>query len=160
MQMYGSINSFSYIRRRDRSITNKEARMITIANPIYDIVFKYLMEDNAEMQLILRRLLMAATNTDRRMDMNVEDEYYSIIESRETEIMQLDRRLAEHRVALSEAKKIISQSEQLSQKDEQLSEKDEQLRKSIKLLLQANLSIEQIASSLGISRDVVQTLAK
>ena len=158
--MYGSINSFSYIRRRDRSITNKEARMITIANPIYDIVFKYLMEDNAEMQLILRRLLMAATNTDRRMDMNVEDEYYSIIESRETEIMQLDRRLAEHRVALSEAKKIISQSEQLSQKDEQLSEKDEQLRKSIKLLLQANLSIEQIASSLGISRDVVQTLAK
>ena len=134
--------------------------MITIANPIYDIVFKYLMEDNAEMQLILRRLLMAATNTDMRMDMNVEDEYYSIIESRETEIMQLDRRLAEHRVALSEAKKIISQSEQLSQKDEQLSEKDEQLRKSIKLLLQANLSIEQIASSLGISRDVVQTLAK
>ena len=158
--MYGSINSFSYIRRRDRSITNKEARMITIANPIYDIVFKYLMEDNAEMQLILRRLLMAATNADMRMDMNVEDEYYSIIESRETEIMQLDRRLAEHRVALSEAKKIISQSEQLSQKDEQLSEKDEQLRKSIKLLLQANLSIEQIASSLGISRDVVQTLAK
>ena len=103
-------------------------------------------EDDVEMQHILRRLLMAATNAAVRMDMNVEDEYYSIIESRDTEIMQLDRRLAEQRVAMAA-------------KDEQLSQKDEQLRKSIKLLLQSHLSVEQIASSLGVSPTVVQDLS-
>ena len=81
-----------------------------VANPIYDIVFKYLMEDeriaritkrtqqmldldddlypedDVEMQRIVRRLLMAASDPDMRMDMNVEDEYYSIIEKQDTDL--------------------------------------------------------------------------
>ncbi len=39
-----------------------------IANPIYDIVFKYLMED----ERILHRLSMAAADSDMRHRMNVE----------------------------------------------------------------------------------------
>lgn len=95
-------------------------------------------EDDVEMQHIIRRLLMAATNADMRMDMNVEDEYFSIIEKRDTEIMQRDRRIAEQRV-------------EIAARDEQLSQKDEQLRVSVGLLLQAGLSKEEIAQKLHIS---------
>jgi uncharacterized protein (DUF3084 family) len=79
------------------------------------------------------------------MDMNVEDEYYSIIEKQDTEILQRDRRIAEQRV-------------EIAAKDEQLSQKDEQLRKSIKLLMQAGMTAEAIASSLNIDEGQVQFL--
>jgi len=110
-------------------------------------------DDDVEMQHILRRLLMAATNAEMRMDMNVEDEYFSIIEKWDTEIMQRDWRIAKQN------EEIANKNKELSQKDEQLSQKDEQLRKSVKMLLQAHLSIEQIASSLGVSPTVVQDLS-
>ena len=124
-------------------------------------------DDDVEMQHILRRLLMAATNAEMRMDMNVEDEYFSIIEKRDTEIMQRDWRIAEQKAEITKQNKeiakqneeIANKNKELSQKDEQLSQKDEQLRKSVKMLLQAHLSIEQIASSLGVSPTVVQDLS-
>ena len=109
-------------------------------------------DDDVEMQHILRRLLMAATNAEMRMDMNVEDEYFSIIEKRDTEIMQCNRRIAEQNV------EIANKDEQLSQKDEQLSQKDEQLKTSIQLLVKAGLSPEAIASSLNISIDTVRQI--
>lgn len=97
-------------------------------------------DDDVEMQHILHRLLMAATNAEMRMDMNVEDEYFSIIEKRDTEIMQRDRRIAEQNV-------------EIACKDEQLSQKDEQLRLSLEMLQQAGFSEEEIAAKLHIRRN-------
>ena len=57
---------------------------------------------DSDMEHIVRRLLMAATNADVRMDMNVEDEYYSVIEKRDTEILMRERQLAEQKVQLNE----------------------------------------------------------
>ena len=117
-------------------------------------------DDDVEMQHILRRLLMAATNAEMRMDMNVEDEYFSIIEKRDTEIMQRDWRIAEQNAEITKQnKEITKQNEEIANKNKELSQKDEQLRKSVKMLLQAHLSIEQIASSLGVSPTVVQNLS-
>ena len=61
--------------------------MISIANPIYDVVFKYLMEDDrkvlniddskyagdSDKEHIVHRLLKAATNAKVRQDMNLEE---------------------------------------------------------------------------------------
>ena len=117
-------------------------------------------DDDVEMQHILRRLLMAATNAEMRMDMNVEDEYFSIIEKRDTEIMQRDWRIAEQNAEITKQnKEITKQNEEIANKNKELSQKDEQPRKSVKMLLQAHLSIEQIASSLGVSPTVVQDLS-
>jgi hypothetical protein len=162
-------------------------------------------DDDVEMQHILRRLLMAATNAEMRMDMNVEDEYFSIIEKRDTEIMQRDRRIAEQNVEIAAKDEQLNQKdeqlsqkdEQLSQKDEQLSQKDEQLNQkdkqlsqkdkqlnqkneqlnqkneqlnqkneqlnqkneqllaSIRLLLQAGMTVDEIVGKLNISKDFV-----
>ena len=92
-------------------------------------------DDDMEMQHILRRLLMAATNAEMRMDMNVEDEYFSIIEKRDTEILQRDRRIAEQNVEIAakakeisqKAKEISQKAKEISQKDEEISMKDEQI---------------------------------
>ena len=48
--------------------------MMKVANPIYDIVFKYLLEDER-----------IASDAKIRHDMNVEDEFFSVIEKRDTD---------------------------------------------------------------------------
>ena len=129
-----------------------------VANPIYDIVFKYMMEDeriartilsallkiddtayadDADMEHILHRLTMAAADADMRHKMNVEDEYFSAIEKRDTEILMKQRELAE-----------ISA---------QLSEQEEMLRKTVKMLQDAGMTIEDVAKSLGKDLETIQS---
>jgi len=122
-----------------------------------------LYENDTDMQHIVRRLLMAATNADVRMDMNVEDEYYSVIEKRDTEILMRDRELAEKNVQLAEKNaqlneknaqineknaQLKEQNAQLNEKNAQLEQKDAQLRTSVQMLLKAGLSLQSIADTL------------
>ncbi|MBQ8157982.1 MAG: hypothetical protein IJ614_01075 [Prevotella sp.] len=119
-----------------------QTRKSKLSQQILNIDDSLYPEDDIEMQRILRRLLMAATDAEMRMDMNVEDEYFSIIEQRDTDILQKDRRIAEQNV-------------EIAAKNEQLSQKDEQLRKSILLLAKAGLSPEAIAENLNININTV-----
>ncbi|MDO5128898.1 MAG: hypothetical protein Q4D64_03140, partial [Prevotellaceae bacterium] len=57
---------------------------------------------DAEMEHILHRLLVAASDAKLRQDMNVEDEYFSAIETRDTAIMRRDQRIAEQSAQLEE----------------------------------------------------------
>ncbi len=128
----------------------KKMRYMEVANPIYDVVFKFLMEDDrvdAEMQRILRRLLMAAASSEMRQDMNVEDEYYSYLEMKETEVLMKDKVIAE-------------KDAQLSQQQAQLSQQQAQLRKSIKMLLNAGQSLRDIAENLGLDEKIVTKLSE
>ena len=52
-------------------------------------------EDDADMMYILRRLTAAAASARMRLDMDVEDEYYSAIEDRDTALMERERALQE-----------------------------------------------------------------
>ena len=130
----------------------KGKQMISIANPIYDAVFKYLMEDDrkvlniddtkyagdSDMEHIVHRLLKAATNAKVRQDMNIEEEFFSAIERRDTEILNRDYELAKQKV--------------------QLQEQSNLLRKSIQLFLKSCMSDEAIAAELGISLQEVEKL--
>ena len=147
--------------------------IISVANPIYDAVFKYLMEDNriaktvlsallkhqtykdgrnrqvlriddaiykgdAEMERILHRLLAAASDSKLSQDMNVEDEYFSAIESRDTAIMKRDQRIAEQ--------------------DAQLEEQRASLLASAKAMKAAGISEEQIAAMTKINIEDIKLL--
>ena len=111
---------------------------------------RYVNDD--DMQPILHRLLMAASDADTRQDMNVEDEYYSIIEKRDTEIMLSARKIAEQNVLLSE------QKAQLSEQKAQLSEQKAQLRSFAKLLTESSWSIGNIAAKMNMSVEEVEEL--
>ena len=119
-----------------------------------------------DMQPILHRLLMAASDANTRQDMNVEDEYYSIIEKRDTDILLKDKKIAEQNVLLAQNAKQLAQSKeqlaqnvkQLAQSKEQLAQKDAQLKTSIQLLQKAGLMIEDIAENLKLPVEVVKQL--
>ena len=135
-----------------------------------------------EMQHILHRLLMAATNSDMRQDMNVEDEYYSIIEKRDTEILQRDKLLAQKNVQLAQQSvqleeqsaqleeqsvqleeqsvQLEEQSAQLEEQSAQLKEQNNALRNSIQMLLNTGMSMDAIADSLGLDLQIVESLVK
>lgn len=111
---------------------------------------------DAEMEHIIHRLLMAATDANVRQDMNVEDEYFSIIEKRDTEIMMRDRQLAEQSVRIAEqGAQLKEQGAQLKQKDTIIEQQEQQLCNSIRMLLMAKMAPETIAASLGIDLEKV-----
>ena len=112
------------------------------------------------MERILHRLTMAAADAQMRHRMDVEDEYFSIIEKRDTEILIKDKRLAEQNVVIAEKDKQIQQKDcELQQKDSELQQKDVLLRKSV-MALKSTMSVEQIAATLGIPADEVRRLSQ
>lgn len=106
--------------RRDE----EDKRILRIDNKVY--------ENDADMEHILHRLTMAAADADMRHKMNVEEEYFSAIEKRDTEILM---------------------------REKQLAEQESMLRATIKMLLEAGKSLEEISIALGKDLDMVQYLA-
>ena len=98
--------------------------------------------DNNDMNYIVHRLTAAASNPIMRQNMNVEDEYYSAIEDRDTAIMSRDKKIKEQDGKIKEQDgkikeqdgKIKEQREQLDQQSEQLNKKTEQLNKKTEQL--------------------------
>ncbi len=130
-------------------------------------------QDDEDMQPILHRLLMAASDADTRQDMNVEDEYYSIIEKRDTEIMLNARKIAEQNVELSEQRAQLSeqraqlseqqaqlseQRTQLSEQQAQLSEQQSQLKTFASLLMDSGWSVDDIATKMNMTPEQIKKL--
>ena len=133
-----------------------------------------------DMQPIFHRLMMAAANVEMRQDMNVEDEYYSIIKEQEGRLYGLERdladkigqlaekdgqlaekdgQLAEKDGQLAEKDGLLAEKDgQLAEKDGQLAEKDGQLRALVKMLLQSGQTKDAIADTLHISREAIESL--
>ncbi len=111
-----------------------------------------------EMIRIVNRLMAAAADAKMRHDMNVEDEYFSIIEKRETEVMLAKKELAETKAEMKE------KDAQLEQKDAQLEQKDAQLeqmtRNSIVALLKSGMTPKAIAEALGVDASLVSRIAE
>ena len=96
--------------------------------------------DDAEMMLIIHRLLAAAADAQVRQDMNAEDEFFKAIEDRDTAIMQRDKQLAE------QSEKLAEQGQQLAEKDKQLAENRSVIFDFARHLKVSGQSISQIAA--------------
>ncbi len=133
-------------------IDELDHRMLRIDASAYD--------GDTEMGHIVRRLSMAAADADMRHRMNVEDEYFSVIEKRDSEIRMRDLQLAEKNVQLAEKdEQLAEKDEKLAEKDEKLAEKDEQLAKTIRLLKQSGMSVGDIAGHLQLDVETIERLA-
>ena len=120
--------------------TNKDGKnrqVLKIDDSVYD--------GDTEMQHILHRLLAAASDSKLRQDMNVEDEYFSAIETRDTAIMKRDQRIAE-------------QSAQLEEQSAQLEEQRAALLVSAKAMKSAGIPFEQIATITKITIEEIKLL--
>ena len=127
--------------------TNKDGhnrQVLKIDDSAYD--------GDAEMLHILHRLLAAASDAKLRQDMNVEDEYFSAIETRDTAIMKRDQRIAEQSAQLEEqSAQLEEQSAQLEEQSAQLEEQRSALLISAKAMKTAGIPVEQIAEMTRLS---------
>ena len=122
--------------------------------------------DDMEMQRILQRLLAAASNAKMRHDMNVEDEYFSVIEKRDTTIMIKDKKIAEQTAQINEqtaqineqTAQINEQTAQINEQTAQINEQTAQIKKSVQMLYDAGMSAETIAINLGMSLKTVEQI--
>ena len=84
--------------------------------------------DSSDMSYIVHRLTAAASNPQMRQNMNVEDEFYSAIEDRDTAIMNRDKKIKEQNGKIKEQNgKIKEQRERLNAQTEQLNKQTERL---------------------------------
>jgi len=126
-----------------------------------------------EMEHILHRLLSAASDVDLRQAMNVEDEYFSAIENRDTAIMMRDKRIAEQdaeieqkaaqleqkQAALEQKQAALEQKQAaLEQKQAALEQKQSALLNSAKAMKAAGISLEKISEMTALPIDIVMKL--
>lgn len=101
---------------------------------------------DANMEYIVNRLSMAAVDSEMRQNMNVEDEYYSAIEDRDTAIMNRDKKIKEQNKTISEqSSKISEQSSKISEQSSKISEQSAQIKSLASALKEKGLSEEQIS---------------
>ncbi|MBS7285433.1 MAG: hypothetical protein KIG89_08290 [Prevotella sp.] len=114
-----------------------------------------------DMNRIIHRLLSAASDAKLRQDMNVEDEYFTAIENRDTAIMKRDQIIAEHDAQIAEqGAQIAEQGAQIAEQGAQIAEQGVMLKTTIQMLVSAGLSIEMIAVNMNITADEVRKIAQ
>ena len=131
------------------------------------------MMDDEDTRRIVTRLLSAASDNQVRHNMNIEEEIFTVLENRDTEIMLYKKEASDAKKEASDAKKVINkqseqldkqseqldkqsrqldkQSEQLNKQSEQLDKQSRQLQAAIRMLHSNGMDRGQIASALGIS---------
>ncbi len=152
--LHGQINNHldKVLSVFDQSHRDKRNRQVIVLDET-----KY--EGDDDMMYLLRRLTAATANAELRMDMNVEDEYFSAIENRDTELMVQTQRLEEMNKKLAEKDNQLNEKDnQLNEKDNQLNEKDNQLKSMAQVMLSNGMSIEVIAQAMGKSAKEIQEL--
>lgn len=113
-------------------------------------VDEYSNDDN--MQYLVHRLTAAASSPKIRRDMNVEDEYYSALENRDTKIMMQDKLLRQKDQQLKQ------QNQQLEQQNQQLELQRDRLQNIAKTMLDKGMSVSDIVSMTGMSEEDIQNL--
>ena len=99
---------------------------------------------DSDMMYILHRLGLAAMDADVRQEMNDEDEFYSVLEARDTQVMKLNEQLTEKKKQLNEQKaQLNEQKAQLNEQKAQLNEKQAQLNEKTVRLAEAEAQIKE-----------------
>ena len=143
--------------------------------------------DDEEMLYLLRRLLAAASESSVRQDMNVEDEYFSAIETRDTAILNRDKIIKEKEKTIAEKEGVIAEKEgviaekegviaekegviaekegviaekdsQIAEKDSQIADQINQLRAMAKALLNAGHTVDDISRITGKPIEIIKDL--
>ena len=87
--------------RKTYRLVRYGSNRITILN-----IDESIYEGDDEMMYVLRRLKEAASDNKLRHDMNVKDEYFSVIEHRDTEILMRDKVFAKQNTQIAEQKRM------------------------------------------------------
>ena len=121
---------------------------------------------DSDMMYILHRLGLAAMDADVRQEMNDEDEFYSVLEARDTQVMKLNEQLTEKKKQLNEQKAQLNEKQaQLNEKtvmlaeaEAQLKEQKSQVKAMVKAMVGNGMTIEAVANMMNKSEDEINDL--
>ena len=109
---------------------------------------------DSDMMYILHRLGLAAMDADVRQEMNDEDEFYSVLEARDTQLMKLNEQLTEKRRQLNE------KNAQLNEKNAQLNEQNAQLNEQKAQLSEKTVRLAEAEAQLKEQKKQVKAMVK
>lgn len=116
-------------------------------------------DGDTEMMHILHRLLTAASDTKLRQDMNVEDEFFSAIENRDTEIMLRDKKIAlQGETIASQGETIASQNKTIQKLERERNAAVEQMRSVAKIMLSNGVPKDEVAKATNLSKEELDSL--
>lgn len=118
-----------------------------------------LYSEDEEMNLILHRLLSAASDAKVRQDMNVEEEFFMAIENRDTAIMMRDKKIEEQDQRIEEqGQRIEEQGQRIEEQDQRIEEQNKSLYESARALKSAGVAIDKIAAITNIPINEIEKL--
>ncbi len=107
-------------------------------------------EGDSDMERIVHRLQSAAANPDMRYRMNVEDEYFRELESRDTALMEQQKSLMEQKKSLMEKDKTLKEQEKsLKELDMMVKAQEESIRSAALAMHENGMQVEAIAKILN-----------
>ena len=114
---------------------------------------------DSDMMYILHRLGLAAMDADVRQEMNDEDEFYSVLEARDTQVMKLNEQLTEKKKQLSEKQAQLNEKTvRLAEAEAQLKEQKSQVKAMVKAMVGNGMTIEAVAKMMNKSEDEINDL--
>ena len=116
---------------------------------------------DSDMMYILHRLGLAAMDADVRQEMNDEDEFYSVLEARDTQVMKLNEQLTEKRRLLNEKNAQLNEKNaQLNEQKAQLSEQKVQLSEQKVQLSEKTVRLAEAEAQLKEQKKQVKAMVK
>ena len=132
-----------------------------------------LYKDDPEMMQIIHRLSLATMSAEVRQEMNDEDEFFAVIEARDTQVMkqkkiiseQLDKiteqqgRITEQQDRITEQQgKITEQQGKITEQQDRITEQNAQIKAMAQAMLKNGVSIDIIAQSINKSIEEVKAM--
>ena len=116
-------------------------------------------EGDEEMMRIIQRLTAATVTADVREEMQVEDEYFSAIENRDTELMEQKKLLEKKDNEIAKKDNELAESkQQMAKKDDEIAQKDGQLNAAVKYMLDSGLDVAKIMQATGLTQEQIDSL--
>ncbi len=107
-------------------------------------------KDDSEMLYILHRLSLASMSAEIRQEMNDEDEYYSAIEARDTQLMKLNKIISEKATQINEqATQINEQATQINEQATQINEQATQINEQATQINEQATQINEQATQIN-----------
>ena len=132
-----------------------------------------LYKDDPEMMQIIHRLSLATMSAEVRQEMNDEDEFFAVIEARDTQVMkqkkiiseQLDKiteqqgKITEQQGKITEQQgKITEQQDRITEQQDRITEQNAQIKAMAQAMLKNGVSIDIIAQTINKSIEEVKAM--
>ena len=138
-----------------------------------------LYKDDPEMMQIIHRLSLATMSAEVRQEMNDEDEFFAVIEARDTQVMKQKKIISEQQDMITEQRgkiteqqgkiteqqgKITEQQDKITEQQDRITEQQDRITEQQDRITEQNAQIKAMAQAMlknGVSIDIIaQTINK